>query len=183
LGGGTASCRKPCGPDSFLSSQLFIRIVQFQFIFHRNNKLMLGELIPCGGGDPIPLLQPKLLIGRRSRCDITLRFPNVSSHHCELELVNGFWSVRDLGSRNGVKVNGVRCHTKWLMPGDVVSVAKHRYELMYAPTGDAPPPEDNDPFALSLMEKAGIVQSGGSGSGDRMGAAGEPKRVRGHRLD
>jgi hypothetical protein len=171
------------GQAHFADSRLFIRIFQFQFIFHRNNKLMLGELIPCGGGDPIPLLQPKLLIGRRSRCDITLRFPNVSSHHCELELVNGFWSVRDLGSRNGVKVNGVRCHSKWLMPGDVVSVAKHRYELMYAPTGDAPPPEDIDPFALSLMEKAGIVQSGGSGSRDQTGAGDKPNGVGRHQLD
>ncbi|MCH7565254.1 MAG: FHA domain-containing protein [Gemmatimonadetes bacterium] len=119
---------------------------------------MLGELIPCGGGDPIPLLKAKLLIGRRSRCDITLRFPNVSSHHCELELCNGYWSVRDLGSRNGVKVNGVRCQSKWLMPGDIVSVAKHRYELVYTPTGDGPPPEEDDPFAISLLEKAGLVQ-------------------------
>ena len=119
---------------------------------------MLGELIPGGGGDPIPLLKAKLLIGRRSRCDITLRFPNVSSHHCELELSNGYWSVRDLGSRNGVKVNGVRCQSKWLMPGDIVSVAKHRYELVYTPTGDGPPPEEDDPFAISLLEKAGLLQ-------------------------
>lgn len=119
---------------------------------------MLGELIPCGGGDPIPLLKKRLLIGRRSRCDITLRFPNVSSHHCELELVNGYWSIRDLGSRNGTKVNGVRCQSKWLMPGDVVSVAKHRYELSYTPTGDGPPPEEEDPFALGLLEKAGLAR-------------------------
>ncbi len=119
---------------------------------------MLGELIPCGGGDPIPLLKTRLLIGRRSRCDITLSFTNVSSHHCELELVDGFWSVRDLGSRNGVKVNGVRCKTKWLMPGDVVSVAKHRYELIYTPIGDAPPPEEEDPFAIPLLVKAGLMR-------------------------
>ena len=144
---------------------------------------MLGELIPCGGGDPIPLLRPKLLIGRRNRCDITLRFPNVSSHHCELELVNGFWSVRALGSRNGTKVNGVRCHTKWLMPGDVVSVAKHRYELMYTPSGDAPPPEDNDPFALSLMEKAGLVPEGSSKSRGRTGTASKPNGANGYQLD
>lgn len=44
----------------------------------------LGMLNPCGGGDPIPLLHEKLLVGRRSSCDISLKFPNVSSHHCEL---------------------------------------------------------------------------------------------------
>jgi hypothetical protein len=118
---------------------------------------MLGELIPCGGGDPIPLLKSELLVGRRSRCDITLQFPNISSHHCQLELVDGYWRVRDLGSRNGIKVNGERCDSKWLMPGDVLSIAKHRYEVSYTPQGDAPPPDDENPFELSLMEKAGLV--------------------------
>ncbi|MFN0196867.1 MAG: FHA domain-containing protein [Planctomycetaceae bacterium] len=119
---------------------------------------MLGELIPRGGGDPIPLLKPRLLIGRRSACDVCLRFPNISSHHCQLELINGYWYVRDLGSSNGIKVNGTRCESKWLMPGDILSVAKHHYELSYTPTSDGPPPEDADPFALSLLEKAGLAK-------------------------
>ena len=45
---------------------------------------MYGELIPVGGGDPIPLLKKSLLIGRRESCDIVLRFSNVSAHHCQL---------------------------------------------------------------------------------------------------
>lgn len=118
---------------------------------------MLGELIPCGGGDPIPLLKERLLIGRRSRCDISLRFPNVSSHHCELEFLNGYWIVRDLGSRNGIKVNGSRCDSKWLMPGDVVSVAKHRFEINYTAAGSSPPPEEEDPMSIGLLEKAGLA--------------------------
>jgi adenylate cyclase len=106
-------------------------------------------------------LKPKLLIGRRSRCDITLRFPNVSSHHCELELVNGYWYIRDMGSRNGIKVNDVRCDSKWLMPGDVLSVAKHRYEISYTPTSDGPPPDTEEaPFSRGLLEKAGRSRSG-----------------------
>jgi adenylate cyclase len=121
---------------------------------------MFGELVPCGGGDPIPLVKPKLLLGRRNSCDISLRFPNVSSHHCQLELLNGYWFVRDLNSRNGIKVNGIRCDSKWLMPGDVLSVAKHRFELVYTPEGAPPPPEDDDPFAVSLLEKAGLLPRG-----------------------
>jgi len=119
-------------------------------------RMMLGELTPCGGGDPIPLLKEKLLVGRRSRCDISLKFPNVSSHHCEFEFLDGYWIIRDLGSRNGIKVNGDRCQTKWLMPGDVVSVAKHQYEISYTPQSNGPPPEEEDPFAMSLLEKAGL---------------------------
>ena len=40
-----------------------------------------GELVPVGGGDPIPLLKKTLLVGRRETCDVVLRFANVSSNH------------------------------------------------------------------------------------------------------
>lgn len=122
----------------------------------------LGELVPVGGGDPIPLFKPRLAIGRRSSCDIVLEFPNVSSQHCELEFDRGYWQIRDLRSRNGVKVNGERVESKWLQPGDEVTIAKHRYEIQYSPQGDGPPPDDADedstPFGGSLMEKAGLVR-------------------------
>ena len=118
-----------------------------------------GELVPTGGGDSIPLFKRKLLIGRRSNCDIMLSFPNVSSNHCELELINGYWHIADLGSANGIKVNYERCDTKWLMPGDVVTIAKHHYEVCYTARGTAPVNEEADPFAKSLMEKAGLTRS------------------------
>ena len=54
-----------------------------------------GELIPLGGGDPIPLLKKQLLIGRRESCDIVLRFANVSAHHCQLYVNGGYWYVRE----------------------------------------------------------------------------------------
>lgn len=120
---------------------------------------MLGELTPCGGGDPIPLLGLKLLIGRRSSCDICLRFPNVSSHHCELEMKSGYWHIKDLGSSNGIKVNGEKCLSKCLMPGDVLQIAKHRFRIDYAASDTSSPPEEENPFAVSLMEKAGLETS------------------------
>ena len=57
---------------------------------------MHGELIPVGGGDPIPLLKKNLLVGRRESCDIVLRFSNVSAHHCQLTCNGGYWYVKDL---------------------------------------------------------------------------------------
>jgi len=125
------------------------------------DRRMFGELNPCGGGDPIPLQKPRLIVGRQPSCDIILRFPNVSSRHCEFSLVNGYWRVRDLGSRNGIKVNGIRCDQHWLMPGDVLSVSKHRYEVNYSPEAEAPPPEaEPDPMSISLLEKAGLSRRG-----------------------
>ena len=124
---------------------------------------MYGELQPIGGGDPIPLLKRNLLVGRRESCDIVLRFSNVSSQHCELNVNEGYWSVRDLNSRNGVKVNGNRVTTdKLIYPGDVLWIAKHGYEVNYSPVdlGAVGPPPPDVPeaviFSQSLLERAGL---------------------------
>jgi adenylate cyclase len=125
---------------------------------------MYGELVPRGGGDPIPLLKKALLVGRRESCDIVLRFPNVSAHHCQLACNDGYWYVRDLKSRNGVKVNGLRVTAKRLDPGDVLSIATHHYDVKYAPVeigAVGPPPEDlaeYDLFDKPLLERAGLVK-------------------------
>ncbi|MCH8830076.1 MAG: FHA domain-containing protein [Planctomycetes bacterium] len=138
----------------------------------------MAEFIILSGkhsGKRLTLSGEEAVIGRDDDCQVRLTSQEISRRHCRIVMTGETIVVTDLGSRNGTKVNGVRCQSKWLMPGDVVSVAKHRYELMYTPTGDAPPPEDDDPFALSLMEKAGLVQPGDSDSRRRSGSAGKPK--------
>ena len=123
---------------------------------------MYGQLNPLGGGDPIPMLKKLLLVGRRESCDVVLRFANVSAHHCQLYVNQGYWFVKDLGSRNGTKVNGVRITEKRIDPGDTLSVAKHKYEVKYSPIdlgAAGPPPSDDLPdeiFGSSLMERAGL---------------------------
>src|SRR5262245_35075077 len=123
---------------------------------------MYGELIPIGGGDPIPLLKKHLLVGRRESCDIVLRFSNVSAHHCELTLDNGYWYVKDLNSSNGVKVNELRVNERRLDPGCTLAVAKHKYEVHYSPEelgAVGPPPAETmqvDLFRKSLLERAGL---------------------------
>jgi adenylate cyclase len=123
---------------------------------------MYGELIPAGGGDPIPMLKKTLLVGRRESCDIVLRFPNVSAHHCQLTLNGGYWYVKDLQSRNGVKVNSNRVTEKRLDPGDMLDVAKHTYEVQYSPIdlgAVGPPPNDDmnsNIFSKSLLDRAGL---------------------------
>jgi len=127
---------------------------------------MYGELVPVGGGDTIPLLKKSLLVGRRESCDIVLRFPNVSAHHCQLTLLGGYWYVRDLQSRNGVKVNSVKVTEKRIDPDDTLAVAKHYYEVHYSPSdlgAIGPPPAETgaaiaDIFSKSLLERAGLAK-------------------------
>ena len=109
---------------------------------------MFGELIPTGGGDPIPLMKKRLRVGRRDGCDIVLDFGNVSGHHCLLEIDEGYWFVRDLRSRNGVKVQGKRILVgvrKRVDPNVEIYIAKNAYTIDYDPNSlgaFGTPPQD-----------------------------------------
>jgi adenylate cyclase len=135
------------------------------------NDDLRGELVPIGGGDAIPLAQDVMTIGRRQTCDIRLDFPNVSGTHAELAYKGGVWYVRDMGSTNGVKVNGERTLRRPLRPGDEVSVANHRYTIQYQ-LGAGSSIEDvfaeeEDVFGQSLMEKAGLEKPKKPGPGGK----------------
>ena len=126
---------------------------------------IVGELVPIGGGDPIPLKRGILSIGRRESCAISLRFPNISGLHCELAYKDaGYWQIRDLGSTNGIKVNGQRVLNRPLRPGDELAIAKRKYKIQYNLTGSAEAAleavlsEDEDVFSQSLLEKAGLAK-------------------------
>jgi FHA domain-containing protein len=66
---------------------------------------------------------PKAAIGRSKGCECVIRDPNVSRRHAELERTShGDWQISDLGSTNGVKVNGRLVTTSRLSPGDEVQL-------------------------------------------------------------
>ena len=119
-----------------------------------------SELVPVKGGDPIPLLRPKLVIGRRESCDICLRFPNVSGRHCELTFQDGYWTIRDLGSTNGVRVNDDRVNQKNLLPGDRVSIANREFTIEYSAAGTNTLNElmEDNIMDQPLLEKAGLIR-------------------------
>ena len=54
----------------------------------------------------IELSEGKFVIGRAASCKLSLDDPLVSRHHAQLTVENEQVAVEDLGSRNGVKVNG-----------------------------------------------------------------------------
>jgi hypothetical protein len=97
---------------------------------------VLGILKPVGGGDPIPLFKPELIIGRRRSCDICLDFANISGKHCMLRLVNSVWHVRDLGSTNGTSLNGMLLSSEHsVMPDDELKIASRLFTIDYEPAG------------------------------------------------
>jgi ABC transport system ATP-binding/permease protein len=67
-----------------------------------------GPQIGKGPSPPqtISLLGDRLAIGRDSANDVVLDDPNVSRFHAEVVSVPDGWELRDLGSRNGTRLNG-----------------------------------------------------------------------------
>jgi len=63
------------------------------------------------------------VIGRSRDCDVVLSDHNVSRKHAEVRPSGGSWIVKDLGSTNGVKVNGRRiAGPQSLKPGDTIEL-------------------------------------------------------------
>ena len=53
-------------------------------------------------------IEPRLVVGRSKDCGLRLEGPFVSSAHATIVWTGHRWEVRDLGSRNGTFVDGVR---------------------------------------------------------------------------
>jgi hypothetical protein len=73
---------------------------------------------------------PRATIGRSKDAECVLRDPNVSRRHAELRrATSGDWTIVDLGSTNGVKVNGRRVASSRLSPGDQVTLGETTFQF------------------------------------------------------
>ena len=68
--------------------------------------------------------KPVTVLGRSSGCDIRLTDPNVSRRHAELRQEGTSWWIVDLGSTNGIEVNGSRAERAKLENGDTVTLGE-----------------------------------------------------------
>jgi hypothetical protein len=69
-------------------------------------------------------------IGRAPDCDCHLVEPSVSRRHAQLRRVDETWLLRDLGSSNGTRLNGMRVTEEIeVRPGDQLSLGGVRYRL------------------------------------------------------
>ena len=80
------------------------------------------QALLVGGGRRNVLSGSRVVLGRSREADIVLQDPNVSRRHAELRRDDGGWQVVDLGSTNGIKVNGRRVDNQPLRPGDQITI-------------------------------------------------------------
>lgn len=72
-----------------------------------------------------------VLLGRSAEAGIRILDSSVSRRHCEFSEKEGRLFVRDLGSKNGFRVNGRDAVECWLMPGDTLSLGTTTYVVKY----------------------------------------------------
>ncbi|WP_240911266.1 FHA domain-containing protein [Paludisphaera soli] len=80
-------------------------------------------------GPDISLDRAMVVVGRHPACDARLDSLRVSRHHCCMTHDSGDVLVRDLGSTNGIRINGQRVEMGRLKAGDELSIAHIRYRL------------------------------------------------------
>ena len=90
-----------------------------------------GRALLVGDGRRSVVSGDQLVIGRSRDCDLVIDDPNISRRHAEVRRSGEGWTVADLGSTNGVKVNGRRVESAALTPGDelTLGVIKLKFEM------------------------------------------------------
>jgi len=83
-----------------------------------------GPALLVGAGKRRVLSGERLVLGRSRDCDVVLDDPNVSRHHAELRREGDGWVVADLGSTNGIKVNGRRVGQVALSDRDQITLGR-----------------------------------------------------------
>jgi pSer/pThr/pTyr-binding forkhead associated (FHA) protein len=90
---------------------------------------MPAHLLSLTDGPSILIDKPILLFGRHEECDIQLNSKKVSRRHCCVAQVHDYLVVRDLGSTNGVRINGTRVVEGKLIPGDELQIGNFKYQV------------------------------------------------------
>jgi predicted component of type VI protein secretion system len=87
------------------------------------------RLVALDEGPDILLDRAMVVVGRHPSCDTRLDSLRVSRQHCCMSHDKGEVTVRDLGSTNGIRINGQRVERGRLRPGDELSIAHIRFRL------------------------------------------------------
>jgi len=105
-----------------------------------------ARLVAIDEGPDITLDRAMVVVGRHPSCDTRLDSLRVSRQHCCMSQENGEVTVRDLGSTNGIRINGQRVERGRLRPGDELSIAHIRYRL-----------ENGQGHDQTIAEPAGMI--------------------------
>ena len=98
-----------------------------------------------------PITESITAIGRDADNLIQLPDPKVSKHHAVIHAKGNSWTIEDMGSTNGLKVNGVRMKSIELKDGDQIHIGPFDLVFESSATGDWVPSHIIDMSAQASM--------------------------------
>jgi hypothetical protein len=93
-----------------------------RLVLSAGGKSMKGSPESRGEEQVLHLTHSVTVIGRAAEADLRLHDPGVSRKHAEIRLENGEFTLVDLGSTNGVRLNNAPVTRHQLMPGDRIEL-------------------------------------------------------------
>ena len=99
--------------------------MQARLVVYRDDKLEL-----C-----VPIAESGAGIGRDAGNPVQLSSPEVSKQHAFLQRTPAGWCIRDLGSRNGLCVNGRRVRETSVQDGDRLTIGPYTLVFEIAEAG------------------------------------------------
>src|SRR5262249_41921114 len=130
---------------------------------------MPAQLVSLDSGVSILLDKPILLVGRHPECDIQIDSRKISRRHCCIAQVGDYLIIRDLGSTNGIRINGNRVSEGKLAGGDEVTIGNHRYQLRW------------DSIAPAAAPRPGAAPKPAPTTGDKLPGPSPPPLAGQHR--
>jgi len=118
------------------------------------------RLVPAADGEPIELADgPPRVLGRSPSTDIPVYDVTISREHAELAQLADGVRIRDLGSTNGVFVNGVRVKDHVACDGDTVTFGSVAFRLSRSPDAGPAPSDDTKPDFATAHHQINIVKT------------------------
>jgi hypothetical protein len=101
------------------------------------------RLVLQPSGWSIDLTKSEVVLGRHTSADVRLPLPEVSRRHCRFAFSEGVWHVFDLGSLNGIYVNGEQVRHAILHHSDELRIGGLTFHVQMDPAvkGCEPPTE------------------------------------------
>jgi eukaryotic-like serine/threonine-protein kinase len=88
-------------------------------------------LVDLENNHRLSLTKDRFVIGRDASCDFTISAGDVSSQHCELRREGQWWTITDLNSTNGIRVNKKKVSQQMLWHGDEIVISfDNRFRIL-----------------------------------------------------
>ena len=110
--------------------ELPIGVEQGSGSFLADHRVVLVTLSGATGGCEYEIERDRTNIGRGPDVDLAFDDSSMSREHAAFEIMDGAMRIRDLGSTNGVQVNGSAVLQAELKHGDRIVLGDHEFQFV-----------------------------------------------------